>query len=177
MNTKVLFVSETGNTAQVAREIFRGIPSRSKDIQPLESAIDDYSFDCYFVGFWTNCGSANVEVLDFLSGLHGKKLALFSTCGMRNDSAYFSQIEHRVLAFLPDDNEYYGSFFCQGKMPMRVRQKYEQMLSGDHRNAAAKLIQNFDNALLHPSSEDLVHAADFAKHIYQKIEQHQEALK
>ncbi|MFQ9395357.1 MAG: flavodoxin family protein [Lachnospiraceae bacterium] len=31
-------------------------------------------------------------------------------------------MENKVRALLPDDNEYFGSFFCQGKMPIRVRE-------------------------------------------------------
>lgn len=30
--------------------------------------------DIYFIGFWTDRGSASVEVLDYLGSLQGKKL-------------------------------------------------------------------------------------------------------
>ena len=36
MNTQVLYVSGTGNTAAVAKEIFQALPSSSKDIQELD---------------------------------------------------------------------------------------------------------------------------------------------
>lgn len=169
MNTKVFYVSSTGNTAKIAQELFRALPSSNKDIERLEHAMGKYDADCYFLGFWANRGTANVEVLDFISGLHHKKVAFFGTCGMGNDPAYYSQIEHQVLAFLPEDNEFFGSFFCQGKMPMQVRQKYEQMLKGSHSQAAEKFIQNFDHALFHPSSEDVLKAAQFAKDTYTKM--------
>lgn len=43
----------------------------------------DYDMgDIYFIGFWTDRGSASVEVLDYLGSLQGKKIALFGTCGM-----------------------------------------------------------------------------------------------
>lgn len=169
MNTKVLYVSGTGNTAAVAKAIFQALPSASKDIQELEHAMGESSADCFFIGFWANCGSANVEVLDFLSELHGKKIALFGTCGMGNSPEYYAQIEHRVLAFLPEDNTFYGSFFCQGKMPIRVRDKYEQMLGGERQALVRQLIQNFDEALFHPSQEDFRKAAAFAKDTYEKM--------
>lgn len=169
MNIKVLYVTGTGNTASVAKEIFQAIPSRCKDILELEYAIGDYSPDCFFIGFWANRGSANVEVLDFLSGLHRKKVAFFGTCGMGNSPEYYIELEHRVLAFLPEDNEFYGSFFCQGKMPIRVREKYEQMLDSGNPKLARQLIQNFDQALFHPSQEDFEKAAVFAKNTYEKM--------
>lgn len=171
MNTRVLYVSSTGNTAKIAQELFRALPASNKDIDRLEHAMGKYDSDCYFLGFWVNRGSANVEVLDFMSGLHRKKVAFFGTCGT-GDPAYFTQIEHQMLAFLPEDNEFFGSFFCQGKMPMQVRQKYEQMLKGDYRQTAEKFIQNFDRALFHPSSEDTLRAAEFAKNTYKKMTAH-----
>lgn len=169
MSTDVLFVSSTGNTAAVAGEIFKALPSPSKDIHELGRSVCDNDSDCYFIGFWVNRGSANIEVLDFLSGLHGKKIALFGTCGMGNTEAYYRKIEHRILAFLPDDNQFYGSFFCQGKMPIRVRQKYELLLDSDHRDMAQQGILNFDQALFHPSQKDYENAASFARITYEKM--------
>lgn len=77
MNTEVIYVSGTGNTAAVAKEIFQALPSSPKDIQELDRARNPLSADCYFIGFWANRGTASVEVLDFLSELHGKKVAFF----------------------------------------------------------------------------------------------------
>ena len=51
---------------------------------------------------------------------------------MGNSPEYYAELENKVRAFLPDDNEYFGSFFCQGKMPIRVREKYEAMLGTEH---------------------------------------------
>ena len=115
MNTEVIYVSGTGNTAAVAKEIFQALPSSPKDIQELDRARNALFADCYFIGFWANRGTASVEVLDFLSELHGKKVAFFGTCGMGNSPEYYAELENKVRAFLPDDNEYFGSFFCQGK--------------------------------------------------------------
>ena len=36
MNTEVIYVSGTGNTAAVAKEIFQALPSSPKDIQELD---------------------------------------------------------------------------------------------------------------------------------------------
>ena len=159
MNTEVIYVSGTGNTAAVAKEIFQALPSSPKDIQELDRARNPLSADCYFIGFWANRGTASVEVLDF-----------FGTCGMGNSPEYYAELENKVRAFLPDDNEYFGSFFCQGKMPIRVREKYEAMLGTEHDQLASRLIKNFDEALFHPSAEDFRKAASFAKNISKKME-------
>lgn len=57
---------------------------------------------------------------------------------------------------LEASNRVIGSFMCQGKMPMAVRERYEKMLASP--NPAPNLeqmIQNFDQALSHPDGEDL----------------------
>lgn len=97
-------------------------------------------------------------------------MAFFGTCGMGNSPEYYAELENKVRAFLPDDNEYFGSFFCQGKMPIRVREKYEAMLGTEHDQLASRLIKNFDEALFHPSAEDFRKAASFAKNISKKME-------
>ena len=99
MNTQVLYVSGTGNTAAVAKEIFQALPSSSNDIQELDHAKNPLSADCYFIGFWANRGTANVEILDFLSELHGKKVALFGTCGMGNSPEYMLLNHYQIHIF------------------------------------------------------------------------------
>ena len=54
------------------------------------------------------------------------------------------------------DNTVIGSFMCQGKMPLSVRQRYEGMKKQPiHLPNLDALIENFDNALSHPDAEDL----------------------
>ena len=77
MNTEVIYVSGTGNTAALAKEIFQALPSSPKDIQELDRARNPLSADCYFIGFWANRGTASVEVLDFFIGAPRKKGSLF----------------------------------------------------------------------------------------------------
>lgn len=171
MQYEVLFVSKTGNTEEVAKAVYQGIPSRQKDIRRLErdTAVD--TGETYFIGFWTNRGSCSIEVLDFISELHGKNIALFGTCGMGCDIEYYKMIEKRVRALIPDDNVYLGTFLCQGKMSMHVRDKYEELLkSGQNDNLALHMLHNFDEALLHPNQEDLQMAAHFAANIVEKLE-------
>lgn len=169
MKTQVLYVSGTGNTERIAETIYRAIPQGSKDIKKLDSCFERYSADTYFIGFWVNRGSASVEVLDFLSDLHSKNIALFATCGMGNNPEYYHKIETGVSAFIPDDNRYLGAFFCQGKMPMNVRRKYEQMENSENTRMVSQMLRNFDEALLHPDRKDFENVRVFVDNIYQNL--------
>lgn len=163
-------MSGTGNTERIAEVIYREIPGFSKDIKKLDSCFEKYSADIYFIGFWANRGSASVEILDLLSDLHGKSIALFGTCGMGKNREYYRQIEKNVSVFIPDDNHYLGAFFCQGKMPMQIRRKYEQMEAPDNAAQMSHMLRNFDEALLHPDREDFANARAFVDNIYRQFQ-------
>lgn len=174
LKTQVLYVSGTGNTERIAEVIYRQIPGFSKDIRKLDACFEKYSADTYFIGFWANRGSASVEVLDFLSDLHGKNIALFATCGMGKRPEYYRKIANSVSAFIPEDNRYLGDFFCQGKMPMQVRRKYEQMETPENADMVAQMIRNFDEALLHPDREDFAKARAFVDSVWRQLQDIQE---
>lgn len=171
MQYEVVFVSKTGNTEEIAKAIYRGIPNRQKDIRRIEKGMEADSGETYFVGFWTNRGSCSIEVLDYISRLHGKNIALFGTCGTGSDDAYYKAIESGVRALIPDDNIYLGAFLCQGKMPIAVRNRCEELLkSGQNDDMAFSMLHNFDRALLHPNQEDLLAAERFAATVVEKVE-------
>ena len=57
---------------------------------------------------------------------------------------------------LDGSNTVIGSFMCQGKMPVSVRQRYEAMKAKPlHIPNLDALIENFDKALSHPDAADL----------------------
>ena len=169
MNYMVVYSSETGNTKQVAKTIFETIPGELKDIVAIED-FDGKEADVYFVGFWTNRGNCDMKVVDLLSKLSDKKVALFGTCGMGTDERYYKEIEQRVNVWVSDDCDYLGAFLCQGKMPMQVRKKYEAMLvGGNNVEQVNHMIENFDEALLHPNKEDERNAVDFVNNIVKSL--------
>ena len=155
MEVMVIYSSHTGNTKKIASSIFAAIPGDSKDMQ----SIDEYSgkdAETYFVGFWTDKGTCDMRVVDLLSELEGKNVALFGTCGMGTNEEYYKSIEQKVKVWLPEDCRYLGAYMCQGKMPMSVRARYEKMLeSPEHVPNVSAMIENFDRALSHPDAEDL----------------------
>ena len=156
MEVMVIYSSHTGNTKKVASSIFAAIPGDSKDMQ----SIDEYNgkdAETYFIGFWTDKGTCDMRVVDLLSELEGKNVALFGTCGMGANEEYYKSIEQKVKVWLPEDCRYLGAYMCQGKMPLSVRERYVKMKEQpDHMPNIDAMIENFDKALSHPDADDLV---------------------
>ena len=122
---QVVYASRTGNTQKLRQRYLRHFWELLKDIQKVEEAGKEA--DVYFVGFWNDKGTCSEASWIILSDLHGRKVALFGTCGMGGSREYFDQVAHRVEALIPDDNEYLGAFLCCGKMPGQVLERYKMM--------------------------------------------------
>lgn len=159
----VLYHSETGNTAKIASAIFEQLPGKSKDLLQINLAKPIPEANCYFVGFAVNRGTCCMEVADLLSELHEKKVFLFGTCGANPIPAYRKQIESKVKVWIDDDNDYGGFFLCQGRMPMEMREKFEQIRNAENAQHIDVMLHNFEEAKLHPSEEDLQDAMEFAR--------------
>ena len=163
----VLYSSQTGNTKEVATAIFNAIPGTSKELCDVKDFHYDKEARVYFIGFWTNRGSCDISILNLLSSLHDKKVALFGTCGMGNNPAYFYTIANNVSVFIQDDCEYLGSYLCQGSMSEQVLVRYETMKKENPAEAESieSMIQNYYEALNHPDEEDLSAAQTFTTNI------------
>lgn len=159
----VLYQSETGNTKKIAATIFCQLPGNSKDLIDITTDKPIPEAKTYYIGFCVHRGTCSIAVSDFLSGLSEKKIALFATCGMGNSPEYYKTIEKNASAWIEDDNEYLGCFICQGKMPQKVRQKYEKMRTPENSAQINMMLRNFDEALTHPDSLDEEHAKVFTK--------------
>ncbi len=171
MKCEIIFESKTGNTRTLAKELYERLSYEEKEIQELCEDTDAEQADIYFVGFWTDRGTCSMEVIDFLSKLQGKNVALFGTCGQGHQPSYYRDIENRVKVWLPEDNRYLGCFMCQGKMPIQVRKKYEELLEkGDQHEFAERMLHNFDEAMLHPDQNDFENVAAFAEEIIKKMQ-------
>ena len=167
----VLYNSQSGNTKGVAAAIFSALPEGSRDLVDINGGKPIPKAATYFIGFCVHRGTCSLEVGNLLSSISGKSVALFGTCGAANIDNYYKNIENSARIWLEDDNLYLGGFFCQGKMPLQIRQKYESMLNGDenHDSHLKLQLQNFDQAMIHPTKEDLEHAAAFAKECLSRL--------
>ena len=81
----VVYNSLTGNTKLLADTIREVLPC------------DNDNNDIFFVGFWTDKGTADSKTIEYLKGLRDKKIFLFGTCGFGGSEAYFDRILTNVI--------------------------------------------------------------------------------
>ena len=133
MSYAIVFSSKTGNTALLAQTLQEQLPQADC---------------CYF-------GAPDAAALA-ADTLYGKQVFLFGTAGFGGSAPYFEKILAATRKALDGSNTVIGSFMCQGKMPMSVRQRYEAMKAQPaHIPNLDALIENFDKALSHPDAADL----------------------
>ena len=170
----IVFSSRTGNTAELA-ETVREAPQEGTceyfgsvngddggdgrgyagaGCGRTSSAIP--ASETLFVGFWTNQGVADQAAQKLLGQLRNRKIFLFGTAGFGGSEAYFQAILGKTKAFIDDSNTVIGTYLCQGKMPLSVRERYMKMKEQpDHMPNIDAMIENFDKALSHPDADDL----------------------
>lgn len=166
MNYSVIFASKTGNTAILAEKI-RETLKEEKCVHfgaPSEKAKEA---DVIFIGFWTDKGACSEDISAFLQTISEKKIFLFGTAGFGGAEEYFNQILDRVSAYLDKSNFIIGTFMCQGKMQISVRERYE-IMEVEEPGKAEKLLENFDRALSHPDVNDLELLSSSIKNILYK---------
>ena len=162
MKIAVVYKSFTGNTKLVAEAIGEAL-NVEHDVCVCEPA-EGIEADMYFVGTWIDKGSCTKEIAEFLSTFENQKIALFATAGFGGSQEYYDALAGRIKAQVPESNEILGQFFCQGKMPMSVRDRYVAMLKANPEDKNMEVnVKNFDEALSHPDESDLKNAADWAK--------------
>ena len=167
MKIAIVFDSQTGNTAQVAKAIQAACEGQEIiSFGPPPQNVDQA--ELVFAGSWTDKGSCTPAMQEFLHTLYGKRVALFGTAGFGISQLYFASLADRFKGEVPKGNQVVSTFFCTGKMPQAVRDRYEAQLKADPENAKLKsMIQAYDLALTHPDQSDLEQAADFAREAMQ----------
>lgn len=151
MNYSIIYNSKTGNTQLLAKTILDNLSKNECDyIGPIKET----QSDLLFIGFCTDKGNCSEELTNYLKSLNNKKIFLFGTAGFGGSQEYFDKILDNVKTSINQSNTIIGSFMCQGKMPISVRNRYEQM-SKDNPERFEPMIVNFDKALSHPDNQDL----------------------
>ena len=136
---------------------------------PAPAAAAPSATETLFVGFWTNQGVADQAAQKLLEQLRGRKIFLFGTAGFGGSEAYFQAILDKTKAIIDDSNTVIGTYMCQGKMPLSVRERYVKTKEQpDHMPNIDAMIENFDKALSHPDADDL---AKLANLVSEAIEQ------
>ena len=120
------------------------------------SEIEEPVSEMLYIGFWTDQGNADKSALELLQRIKNKKVFLFGTAGFGENEAYFQKVLNNVKSSMDESNQVVGEYMCQGKMPMSVRQRYENMKKQPlHLPNLNAMIENFDKALSHPDADDL----------------------
>ncbi len=161
MKVAILYKSLTGNTKLVAEAIRDVVPE--KNLVYFGTPEDGIEAELYLLGSWTDKGNCDGELAEFVKKLENKKIAFFGTAGFGGAQEYYDTLFSRVKECIPPSNEVLGSFYCQGKMPMSVRERYVAMLREHPQDRKIEAsVRNFDEALSHPDEEDREKAAKWA---------------
>lgn len=157
MDIAIVYKSITGNTKIIAEAIKESI--EDNNIVYFGEAKKDIEADLYIVGSWTDKGNCTKEIAEFLSQLNNKKVAYFGTAGFGGTTEYYETIYNRVKKNINESNILLGYFYCQGKMPLSIKNKYEQLIKANPEDKNLQVsIKNFEQALKHPDNEDIENA-------------------
>lgn len=165
MKIAIIYKSITGNTEFLAKTIKETILENWKENveivyygEPEEKVMETIEADLYIVGSWTDKGMCCKEIAEFLGKIEQKKIIYFGTAGFGGSQEYYDALFARVKQIVPASNEIMGKFFCQGKMPMSVRERYVALLHANPEDKKLEVsVKNFDEALSHPNEEDCSH--------------------
>ena len=154
----IVFSSKTGNTKMLAEAVRETLGEDNLVYfgAPSDEAFEAFEADIIYAGYWTDKGCCDKDSKNFLKKIENKKLFLFGTAGFGTDEAYFDKVIGKTKECLSSSVTLIGTYMCQGKMPMSVRERYEKMrkIPGLPMDVD-KMIANFDMALSHPDENDL----------------------
>ena len=171
MKIAIIYSSHTGNTERVASAIKNALNDQEiVYFGKIPKNLSDIRADLYFIGSWTDKGNSSSEIVQLIQKMKKVKIAYFGTLGYGGDQRYYDQLFKRIQREMDPSNQVLGYFFCQGKMPIQIRDKYIQLLTQNPEDANLKVsIHNFDEALSHPDEQDLEHAKDWANSVIRSI--------
>lgn len=181
MNVSVIYDSLTGNTGLLAERLRKNIENSGmlelvqfSMASEFEKGETEVSSPVVFIGSWTDKGTCSVKIESLLQSLQGKKIAYFGTAGFGESEEYYEKIFNRIKEIIPPGNEVLGSFFCQGKMPASVNERYKKSLEGLGKDSSeygriTGMIENYSKALSHPDEKDFLELDKWFKNILQKI--------
>lgn len=155
MRYAVVYSSRTGNTEKLAQAIQDALPEGECEYFGDPAGGKELGAPLVFVGFWTDKGTCDEKMKEWMKSLQGKRVFLFGTAGFGGSETYFEAILSRVAANLDESNTLAGTFMCQGRMPEAVLYRYEAMKKESPQDEKiAGMIENYHKALPHPNSED-----------------------
>lgn len=163
MKYAILYASKSGNTKLLADTIFNSLSEYECVYIGNGENFVSQNYDIIFLGSWCDKGTISDTLKGYMKKLENKQVAIFGTCGFGGSQKYFDDVAKRMCDELPKNCQIIDTFICQGKMPMSIRKRYENMLNDEKTKQQAKaFITNFDKAMTHPDDYDLEHVKEFA---------------
>lgn len=155
MKYAIVYSSKTGNTEMLAAALKEKLPE-ADCVYYGEPDKEALKAERIYAGFWTDKGTCDKKTKDFLKKIRNKELFLFGTAGFGQNQEYFDKIMKSTEKALDSTCTIAGTWMCQGRMPMSVRDRYQEMLDKHMPIPNLKeMIRNFDEALSHPDQLDL----------------------
>ena len=169
MKYSVIYSTHTDNAVKLASRIVTALGSDDLVFDGKVAGCPQFALDAdlIFVGFWTTANSCDKLVQALLAKLSHRRIALFGTCGFGSDQAHFDLVKKNVLSFVPADAKVEGFYLVNG----RIGQDFVQRALAS--NGAAGEDFHYPNfrkfyAQGHPTEQELVACADWAKEIAAK---------
>lgn len=164
MSKLVIYDSLTGNTKLLAESIYNYFKEKEEKIEivnaksvsseELKEKINNANI--LFIGSWTDKGDCSEKIKEVYNMVNNKKIFVFATCGFGGDQSYYAKLFDRVKAHINESNEIIGNFYCQGKMPLSVKERYINLIKANPEDKNLEVsLENFEKALSHPNEDDL----------------------
>lgn len=175
MKIAIIFDSRTGNTLQIAEAMKASCAAHEVVAFGDPDLATFHEADIIFAGSWTDKGTCSDKMKRFLQRQEESVIALFGTAGFGGDESYYSKIVSRIEEIIPKTSVTLGYFYCQGKMPLAMRDQYVDLMTKHPEDQTLSVrLENFDQALSHPDEKDDALAKVFVKKI---IETYESALR
>lgn len=170
MKTIVLYSTRTGNTKKVAEAIAEALPAGTPCLSLQDAPADMSGYDCVFLGFWVDRGTADKASQDMLKTLTNKHVAIFATLGANPTSEHAAKSLDNGAAFLPEGVHLTGKFICQGAVdPKLIEMMYKQFPAGHPHGRTPEREALHAEAAKHPDAADLEHAKAFAADVMKQL--------
>lgn len=172
MKFAVVYSSLTGNTKKIALAIQQALPAATPLIPIQEANAELNAYDCVFLGYWVDKGTADNAAKKVLNILNPKHIALFATLGADPNSEHGAASITNGINLLPDKTKVVDTFICQGAVDPKLIAQMEKMFPPGHPHALTpERRARQAEAAKHPDANDIQGAKEFAKKVLAKLEQ------
>ncbi|MGN1105299.1 MAG: flavodoxin family protein [Huintestinicola sp.] len=157
MKYAVIYLSKTGNTQELAKNIYVSLPGNDKTIIDAEKMSELPEAEFYFVGFPIKNRVCGIEIMNILEQLGNVKVALFASCGLPANDKYKQYIENAVSPWINDETDYKGLYLCQGK----ASGKFRKILEVQTGYPTEDIDRIMETAAEHPDDNDISKLYEF----------------